>query len=363
MKRQESKDGVREIVLDDGTIRYEARVNRRGERPLSKRFKSRKDALAWKRSIDADIDRGKPVVNAKTVLVRTAIDDYLKHREKSRNPLPSNQITEYERAKLDLGDFAIGKLDRSDIERWLHLLLKTSRGKYKNGKDRGPYAPASVRKFYYCFKSAVDWHSAERRYHVSEFLFKLPKGAIPGAWEGKRDRRLAQGEEETLYAAGIGRKNTYSRADWEAIIGFALATAMREQELVFARWQDLRQNGYKLFVPKEHCKTATDRMVLLSGKARAIIETQRSACPEREPRIFYQIPNPDSLCDAFARLTARAKVEDLTFHDLRHEATSRLCESGKLSQMQLMEMTGHSSMSTFKGYLHLLSHENSVTLE
>ena len=67
MKRQESKDGVREIVLDDGTIRYEARVNRRGEKPLSKRFKSRKDALAWKRSIDADIDRGKRLKSSHAV--------------------------------------------------------------------------------------------------------------------------------------------------------------------------------------------------------------------------------------------------------------------------------------------------------
>ncbi len=78
---------------------------------------------------------------------------------------------------------------------------------------------------------------------------------------------------------------------------------------------------------------------------------------------FYQFSNPEAICQAFSRLTARAKVENLHFHDLRHEATSRLCESGKLRQMAIMEMTGHRTKATFQGYVHLLSHESSVILD
>lgn len=363
MVRGHSKDGIRECTLKDGTKTYEARVKRTGEAQISQRFPSRREALAWKRAVDSQIDRGTPPLNSKTVLVQTIIEDYLRHRQSSSNPLPANQITEYERVKLDLGTRAIGGLRRSDLHDWMHLLRTESRGQYKNGQEKPSYAAASVRKFYYSFKVAVDWHSAEHRYHVDEFLFKLPRGTVPPAWAGRRERRLTQSEEDALYAAGINRKSTYSREDWQSIIGFALETALREQEIVFARWKDLKQNGYKLFIPVEHTKTRTSRTVLLSRKARAIVDSQRKNCPKDEARIFFQVPTPDALGKAFCSLAKRAKVARLTFHDLRHEATSRLCEGGQLNQMQVMEMTGHTSMATFKGYLHLLSHENSVLLD
>ena len=363
MARNQSKDGIREIILEDGTRRYEARIHRVGEKQISKRFDTRKAALAWKRSVDGKVDHGRPVVDNKTVLVSKIIDDFLGYKEKSLTPLPSNQITEYERVKLDLGDFAISKLDRSDIENWIKLLLTTSRGKLKNGKDKGSYAEASVRRFYYAFKTAAEWHSTEYRYYVSEFLFKLPKGSVPSAWGGKRNRRLSPAEEVKLYEAGIERAGAYTKTDWQRVIGFALETAMREQEIVFARWQDLIQGGYKLFVPKEHSKTGKDRIVLLSGRARELVAQQKEECPGEDVRIFFQIPSPPALCRAFAQLTKRAHVSDLHFHDLRHEATSRLCERGELNMMQIMEMTGHSSMATFQGYLHLLKHESSITLK
>jgi integrase len=264
--------------------------------------------------------------------------------------------------KLDFGEFGINKINQRDIENWIKLLLTESRGTYKNGKEKGPYQPASVRRFYYALKTAVEWHSMTYKYHVDEHLFNLAKKVVPAAWDGKRERRLAQGEEERLYLAGIDRENTYTKEDWEGIVGFALETALRLQELVLARWTNLRQDDYKLFIPKEHSKTNTDRVVLLSGKARAIVAAQRTKCPQDEPRIFYQVSSPHSLSKSFASLTKRAAIVDLHFHDLRHEATSRLCEKGVLNLMQLMEMTGHSSMATFKGYLHLLKHENSVTL-
>lgn len=361
--RSKSKDGIREIITANGGRRFEARVHRAGYPDQSRRFDTRKEALEWKRSMDVSIDKGKPILDGKGVLVKQIIADYLSYRESSTTPLPANQITEYEKVSIDLGSYAINNLDRVDLENWLQLLMTEPRGKFKDGRDKPPYAEASARKFFYSLRAAVTWHSAQYRYHVSEFLFQLPKGAIPKAWAGHRERRLPAKEEKKLYESGIERKDTYTRTDWERIIGFALETAMREQEIVFARWQDLRQDGYKLFLPEEHTKSRRSRTVLLSGRARQIVEAQRAECPEGNERIFYQIPNPESLCDAFARLTDRAKIDDLHFHDLRHEATSRLCESGKLNMMQVMEMTGHTSMVTFQGYLHLLKEQTSVVLD
>lgn len=367
MPRENSKNGIREILLDDGSKRYEARVHRRGEPAKSKRFKTRAEALKWKRSVDTSIDVGRPTLDRKVVLIRDVIDDYLRYRASSLKPLASNKVTDYLRVREDLGEISVSKLTHIDIENYVTLLLEEplKRDAKKSDKD-GPkrtYKPATVRKFYYALKKAVEWHSKTYRYHVDEHLFSLEKGSVPDGWAGKRERRLTTEEEKKLYAAGLPRENTFTEDDWRAIIGFALETAMREQEIVLARWSDLSSDHRKLQVPKEHTKTRTARVVLLSKRAREIVATQKSTCTEGESRIFHQFPNPESVCDAFARLTKRAKVTDLKFHDLRHEATSRLCESGKLNMMEVMEMTGHKNMTTFQGYLHLLKHDTSTVLD
>ncbi len=48
----------------------------------------------------------------------------------------------------------------------------------------------------------------------------------------------------------------------------------------------------------------------------------------------------------------RAEIEDLRFHDLRHEATSRFFEKG-LREMQVAAITGHKTLQMLKRYTHL----------
>ncbi len=47
-----------------------------------------------------------------------------------------------------------------------------------------------------------------------------------------------------------------------------------------------------------------------------------------------------------------AGIEDFRFHDLRHEATSRLLERG-LNQMEVASITGHRDLRMLKRYTHL----------
>jgi len=79
---------------------------------------------------------------------------------------------------------------------------------------------------------------------------------------------------------------------------------------------------------------------------------------------------PDSITQAFIRALTRARTTyekeceekgtepdpgflvDLTFHDLRHEATSRLFEKG-LNPMQVAVITGHKTLQMLKRYFHL----------
>ena len=49
----------------------------------------------------------------------------------------------------------------------------------------------------------------------------------------------------------------------------------------------------------------------------------------------------------------RLEIEDLHFHDLRHEAISLLFEKGTLDMMEIAAISGHKSLSMLKRYTHL----------
>ena len=58
------------------------------------------------------------------------------------------------------------------------------------------------------------------------------------------------------------------------------------------------------------------------------------------------------MSQAFERVCISAGITGLTFHDLRHEATSRLFEKG-LNPMEVAAVTGHKTLQTLKRYTHL----------
>ena len=54
----------------------------------------------------------------------------------------------------------------------------------------------------------------------------------------------------------------------------------------------------------------------------------------------------------FTRLKEQCGIEDLRFHDLRHEATSRLFEKG-LNPVEVATITGHKDTRMLMRYTHL----------
>ena len=69
-----------------------------------------------------------------------------------------------------------------------------------------------------------------------------------------------------------------------------------------------------------------------------------------DERIFpYE---PKTISAAFTRACRVLEIEDLHFHDLRHEATSRLFETG-YSIVEVQQFTLHDSWGTLSRYTHL----------
>lgn len=130
-----------------------------------------------------------------------------------------------------------------------------------------------------------------------------------------------------------------------AIMRLALETAMRRGELVALRWEniDLEDRVATL----RDTKNGDRRDVPLSSTA---VEVLRGVGPRECGPVFSV--HPDNVTLRF-REACRAKgIKGLRFHDLRHEATSRLFERG-LNVVEVSAITGHKSLQMLKRYTHL----------
>jgi integrase len=165
---------------------------------------------------------------------------------------------------------------------------------------------------------------------------KLPQG---------RDRRLRPGEEQRLLAAC-----DKSQSPWlGALVRIALFTAMRQGEIVGLAWGDIDLKNGTLIVRDP--KNAERRTVPLSKKARAVFKALRAS--EKAEGQIFQIETGRAVTHAFGKVCRDHGFSDLRFHDLRHEATSRLFENLNLRDREIAMITGHKTPAMLWRYTHL----------
>ena len=158
---------------------------------------------------------------------------------------------------------------------------------------------------------------------------------------GGRTRRLVDDEHQHLIeAASVDRGGKIG-----PLVTWAIETAMRRGEIAAMRWEHLDRRARVLLIPET--KTGTPRRIPLSTAALAVLD---GLAQRIDGRVWGM--RPDSISQAFERVCGAAGIEGLTFHDLRHEATSRLFEKG-LNPMEVAAITGHKTLQMLKRYTHL----------
>ncbi len=61
----------------------------------------------------------------------------------------------------------------------------------------------------------------------------------------------------------------------------------------------------------------------------------------------------DYLVGSWAKACAMAEISELHIHDARHEAVSRLAESGRFTLAELQVFSGHRDLRMLMRYAHL----------
>ncbi len=142
------------------------------------------------------------------------------------------------------------------------------------------------------------------------------------------------------------------------MVRLALYTGMRLGEIksLTRKQVNLNKNIMTLFDTKNN----ETRTIPLTLKAReTLIEALNYPVrPIDTDLIFFGEPGRDgkrrpyTINKFWTQALQRADIENLRFHDLRHEATSRFVEAG-LSDQEVSSITGHKSMQMLKRYTHL----------
>jgi integrase len=175
-----------------------------------------------------------------------------------------------------------------------------------------------------------------------------------------RDRRLEPGEEARIRGVMAGEKREDreralempEREALQLLFTLALETAMRMSEMYTLTVDQVMLS--KRSIALERTKNGDSRQVPLSSVAMDALREWLERGGRSLPGQVFPWFNPEApvrdqerrrvttrLSQQFQRIFAYAGITDLTFHDLRHEATCRLYERTKFSDIQIARVTGH----------------------
>jgi integrase len=132
------------------------------------------------------------------------------------------------------------------------------------------------------------------------------------------------------------------------LVILAIETGMRRGELLGLQWEHVQFAKRIVHLPLT--KNGESRDVPLSRRA---TDTLAALSKNRQPNADLVFPmSGNSVRLAFEHLRARAKMSNFHFHDLRHEAITRLFERG-LNIAEVSAISGHKELKMLQRYTHL----------
>ena len=332
---------------------WKAVIRKAGWPTTVKTFRLKKDAEDWSRRAEDDMVRGVFIQRSPSerMTFEMAMKRYLAEVTPTKRPLTQN--AERNRSGVILQFF--GKYSLAAITPELIASYRDERlagdDRMKDGEPQ-PRAANTVR-----LELALIGHLFTIA--VKEWGLGLPMNPIlnirrPAPGPG-RNRRLTPDEEARLMEAVDQHSNPM--LSW--IVRIAVETGMRSSEIITLRRSQVLLD--RRIVRLVDTKNTLPRTVPLSPIAAECFK-QALNNPARAGDtdfIFFGEPGRDgqrrpyNFNKVWLNVKKNVGISDFKFHDLRHEAVSRLVESGVFSDQEVAAISGHKSMQMLKRYTHL----------
>ncbi|WP_323783084.1 site-specific integrase [Leisingera sp.] len=297
---------------------WRAEVSRQGIRE-SKVLPTKREAQDWASRKEYEILNGKKI-SAKMKLSEL-FDRYAREVSSKKRGYKWEDLRLKKWGKEGIGSLRLDELKPEDFAKWRDQRLRD-------------VAPATVRREMVLMSSVF---SVARREWGLLAVSPLEDVKKPSEPEGRDRLPTAKEMERLKLSAGSDLATVTARA-FHAFL-FAGETAMRAGEIVGMVWDRVDLERRTVSLPMT--KNGTSREVPLSGRAVELLE----ALPRQEPVFGLTSRQLDVL---WRKVRDRAAVDDLTFHDSRHWAITRLAK--KLDVMDLARMVGHRNLSQLLTY-------------
>lgn len=127
---------------------------------------------------------------------------------------------------------------------------------------------------------------------------------------------------------------------------FAIETAMRQSEITGMTWENIFDDHVLL----PDTKNGSIRRVPLSNAAHALLDLMRGIDDMRVMTV-----EAGSLSTIFRKYRDKAELSEITFHDTRHEAISRMAK--KMAIQDLAKISGHKDLTMLMRYYNPTTRE------
>lgn len=297
-------------------------IRKQGHRTICKTFIKKTDALVWARKVESEIERGlfEDTARAKTTRFKLVLGEY--YQSCAQRQLKALKFIQSHSRTITahLGSYMIADINSELLVCYRDTRLQCVR-------------PATVKHELGIILRALKFAVSEK----GIYLPSLPKITFPQV-RNARNRRVSDDEIEML-------TSHISNPEVNLLIKLALETGMRRGELLNIHWQDINWTAKTLKIPTT--KNGEPREIPLTSRAiNALLMVSK-----QDIGALFSI-KPDSLSQAFNRACKKLDISDLRFHDLRHEATTRLFELG-LNVIEVSTITGHKDLTMLSRYTHL----------
>lgn len=258
------------------------------------------------------------------------------------------------------------------VEEWVAELVKT-------------YSPSTTKKRVEFLGRAIAWGMRrEKVAFLNNPVQQLPKGYatknVPKErlWAGQRDRRLEERVitvgEKTYQTEEGAIRSVLADKNETLLFNMALETAMRLREMYTLKVGQIDLGARTIFLDKT--KNGQKRQVPISSVLLPMLQVAIAGrSPDEELFPYWKDPLPqksmltelseyrlmkeslnratNKLSHLFSWRFSKAGCPELRFHDLRHEATSRIYERTSLTDLEVASITGHTNLRMLQRYANL----------
>ncbi len=331
---------------------WQAVIRKKGFPPQSKTFKSKRDCDVWATDVEAKMNRGtfSDMSEAESLTLAKGLEKYLK------------EVTPNKKGKYQETNRINKLIANTKISGKTFATFKSfDCAKYRDEMAAFGLSASTINKELSVISHLYEVALKDWGINCINPVKQIAKPKV----QNSRDRRLSSLEEEYLIRAltdqSAGDRSNSVVID---IVMFAIETGMRKSEPFKLEWSDIDLKGRVAYL--RDTKNGKPRAVPLSTKAVKILkhDDDDNVAKIKRGKVFNTIYS--ALTQSFRRAVKRAIrlyevdtetdmrlqgfLDDFTYHDLRHEATTRLAD--KLQMHELMKVTGHSDARMLARYYH-----------